>query len=80
MLKCNEVSGLVSTDEVDDLGLMKRLEFKMHIMMCVHCRRYVQQIKSLGLGARRWAIGCEAEPLQLKRMEKQVLEEVKGQE
>ena len=80
MLKCNQVSGLVSTDEVDDLGLMKRFEFKMHLLMCVHCRRYVQQIKSLGLGARNWATGCEAEPQQLKRMEENVLEEVKGKE
>lgn len=78
MLKCNQVSGLVSTDEVDDLSLMKKLEFKMHLWMCGHCRRYVQQIKSLGLGARHWATGCEAEPQQLKRMEEHVLEEVKG--
>ncbi len=80
MLKCKEVSGLVSTDEVAELGFMKKLEFKMHIMMCGHCRRYVQQIKSLGIGARNWATGCEADPQQLKRMEDHVLEEVKGKE
>lgn len=78
MLKCNQVSQLVSTDEVQELGFMKKLEFKMHIMMCVHCKRYVQQIKSLGTGARHWATGCEAEPQQLRRMEEKVLEEVKG--
>ena len=52
LLKCNQVSRLVTTDQVEDLGLMKKLEFQMHLFMCVHCKRYVQQIRSLGRGAR----------------------------
>lgn len=79
MLKCKEVSGLAAADDVAELSLMKRLEFKMHLIMCVHCRRYVQQIKSLGRGARDWASENEAEPQQLRRMEEKVLDEIKGQ-
>ena len=78
MLKCKEVSQLVSTDTVEEMSFMKKLEFKMHLLMCVHCTRYVQQIKSLGTGARRWATGREADAQQLRRMEENVLEEVKG--
>lgn len=78
MLKCNKVSKLVSTDEVAELGFMRKMEFKMHLLMCVHCKRYVQQIKSLGQGVRHLASTCEAEPEQLKRMEDQVLEDVNG--
>lgn len=80
MLKCKEVSQLVSTDAVEEMGFMKKVEFKMHLMMCGHCLRYVRQIKALGLGARNWAAGCEAEPQQLERMEGKVLQEVKGQD
>ncbi len=70
MLKCNQVSQLVSSGEVTELGFLKRMELKMHLFMCGHCRRYVAQIRAIGSGARYLARQEEADEGQLERMEK----------
>jgi len=72
VLKCNRVSQLVSTGELTELGFMKKMELKMHVFMCVHCKRYVNQIQAIGRGARDMAGGREAEPEQIVRMEKEI--------
>jgi len=75
MLKCNQVSRIVSTDDYQELGFMKKVEFKLHLMMCSHCQRYVQQIKSLGKVSRENAKELEASEEQLVRMETRIREE-----
>ncbi len=78
MLNCHQVSKLVSTDQVQDLGMMKKLEYHMHLFICVHCKRYVQQIRSIGRGARDNVTHLEADAQQLQRMENRVLKDVRG--
>ena len=73
MLKCREFTGLVTTGEMENAGWMKKLEIRLHLMMCVHCRRYLAQIQAIGLGARFLVQGKQADPEQLKRMEEEVL-------
>ena len=72
MLKCNQVSHLVSTGEVAELGFMKKMELRMHLFMCGHCRRYVAQIQALGRVARDMARRGDAQPDQLEHMEKTI--------
>ncbi len=73
MLKCKEVSHIVAEDL--DLGFWGRLQLKMHLLMCVHCRRYTDQIRRLGLGARRQ---LDETPTgeQAKRMEDCILDRI----
>jgi len=78
MLKCKEVSRLVTADLVGGLGFMKKLELRMHLLMCIHCRRYVEQIKAIGRGARRLLVGKSADSEQLKRMEKEIVDQCCG--
>ncbi len=78
MLKCNQVSRIVSTDDYLELGFMKKMEFKLHLMMCSHCLRYVNQIKSLGSVSREKAQALEASEEQLVRMEGKIREDVGG--
>jgi anti-sigma factor ChrR (cupin superfamily) len=73
MLKCRELSSLVSTGELENAGWMKRLEIRMHVMMCGHCRRYLAQMRALGLGARHLIRGKQADPEQLERMKQEVI-------
>lgn len=80
MLKCNQVSRIVSTDDYQELGFMKKVEFKMHLMMCSHCKRYVDQIKSMGTVGRELARSLEADEEQLVRMEEKIREDVGGTE
>ena len=80
MLKCKEVSLLVSSDDLSNAGFMKKLEVRMHLMMCKHCARYFEQMKSVGKGARDLAQNQEAAPEQIERMEKNIIEEVREQD
>ena len=52
MLRCHEVTHLVASDAVVRAGLFRRLELRMHLLMCRHCRNYVRQIAVIGAGAR----------------------------
>jgi len=83
MLKCREVSKLVATDAVGELGFMRRLELRMHVLMCRHCHRYLQQIRTLGQGARELADRDASSPERLQEIEEEILEQVRddpGQE
>ncbi len=80
MLKCKEVSALVSSDNLDNAGFMKKMEVRMHLLMCKHCSRYFDQIKSVGQGAKDMAHGQEADSEQIERMEKNILDEVRDQD
>jgi hypothetical protein len=76
MLKCNQVTRLVAAEEYQELGVMKKMEFRLHLMMCSHCHRYVDQIKRLGSGARQRAKSLMADDEQLVRMEKNIQEDL----
>jgi len=76
MLKCKEVSMLVSSDSLNEAGFMKKLEVRMHLMMCRHCSRYFDQMKSVGQGAKHLAHNQKAGPEQIERMEKNILDEI----
>jgi len=52
MMKCREVSGLVSTGDVEAAPLRTRLNVWLHIAMCRHCRRFQRQLEQLRRGAR----------------------------
>lgn len=77
MLKCKEVSSLVSSDDLVGAGFMKKLEVRMHILMCKHCARYFDQIKSVGQGAKNLAHNQEANSEQIERMENHILDVVR---
>ncbi|NCQ34461.1 anti-sigma factor [bacterium] len=77
MLKCKEVSHIVSEDL--PLGLWGRMMLKMHLLMCVHCRRYAAQIRSLGRGARR-ELDHRPSADQARRMEDRIVSGVKPDE
>jgi len=47
MLNCREVSRLVSKSMDARLPLHQRLAVRLHLLYCVWCRRYVEQIHFL---------------------------------
>lgn len=74
MLKCKQVSQMAATDQLEQQGFMMKLQLRMHLMMCRHCRTYVSQIKAIGRGARKLVSGREADPGQLQKMEDHIVE------
>ncbi len=72
MLKCREVTRIVATGEIEELTWMRRIEMRLHLMMCTHCREYLAQIFALGRGVRR-LFGLEEDPETLERLEREIM-------
>lgn len=45
MLSCKEVTEKADDYLENDLSLGSRIGFKLHLFMCVNCRRYISQIQ-----------------------------------
>jgi len=62
MMTCREVSTLVSTGELADAPMTRRLGARIHLAMCRHCRAFKRQIEAIGRAARDASLGFEREP------------------
>jgi len=47
MLKCREVPEEAEKLLGGELGWRQRMGLRLHLFMCVHCRRYVSQLRLL---------------------------------
>jgi len=52
MPTCREVTRAISTDELSEAGIGRRLTVRLHLLKCRYCRRYAAQIRALGDVAR----------------------------
>ena len=57
MLKCKEVTHLLSESQDRKLTLAERLQLKMHLAMCEGCTRYRQQLDFIRRACRAFAGG-----------------------
>lgn len=46
MLSCKDINENADAHIDGELSLKRRIEVAFHLLMCVHCKRYVQQLKS----------------------------------
>ena len=46
MMSCREVTELASQYVDRELPIAKRMAMRMHVTMCVHCRRFVRQLRA----------------------------------
>lgn len=47
MLKCRDIVENADALIDQELSFRRRLTVRMHLFMCVHCRRYVRQLRDL---------------------------------
>ena len=47
MLNCRQVTDKSSALVDGELGLRERMSIRLHLLMCVHCRRFNQQFRRL---------------------------------
>lgn len=52
MHSCREVARAVSSDELSELPLGRRLLMRWHLLMCRDCMRYSKQIEAIGRAVR----------------------------
>ncbi len=62
MLRCREVSRLVSQSMEHDLALRQRLQVWMHLAMCRFCAGFARQLRLLRRAAREHPERLLAEP------------------
>jgi hypothetical protein len=64
MLSCKEVTRLVASEALERETWARRVQVRLHLLYCVHCRRYVRELKLLARAARR-----SIEPMEPDRIE-----------
>ena len=57
MLSCREVTQLVAGEQLARARLGTRVSLRLHLLMCRHCRRYIEQLRRIGQVARDLALG-----------------------
>ena len=74
MPNCRELTRMLACDELVEAGWSQRLEGRVHLLMCRHCRRYAAQLGALGAWARRsW--GAKAEDAErLEQLQGRILQ------
>lgn len=61
MMRCKEVSTLMSTGSLDDASWRVRLAVRLHLSMCRHCRAFKRQLEALATAARTLSASRETE-------------------
>ncbi|MEO1085131.1 MAG: hypothetical protein AAFY88_12900 [Acidobacteriota bacterium] len=75
---CRELADGVASGDVEDLGWLNRLRHRIHGWLCPPCRRYAQQVSSIGDLARDHAADVEPEPCDADAMRRRCLEQLKA--
>ena len=52
MMTCKDVSTLISTGQLEEASLGRRLAVRFHLAMCRHCRAFKRQLDLLARAAR----------------------------
>ena len=53
MYRCSEVVRLISSDEYLTVGLLKKLQIRLHLAMCENCSKYVRHLRALAAAVRK---------------------------
>lgn len=73
MPTCREVTRTVASGSLGEASFLQRIGFRMHVMMCRHCRRYARQIRALGMAARELLTRPSGERESFERLRKALL-------
>lgn len=73
MITCKEVARSIAGDDLEGAGPWHRLRVRLHLLMCRHCRRYAEQMRSLGAAARALFRTAEESGEDLERLERSIL-------
>ncbi|HAZ14682.1 MAG: hypothetical protein A2X86_12550 [Bdellovibrionales bacterium GWA2_49_15] len=76
MLSCKEIVRSLSSDE--DLSWGKKLELKMHLMMCKYCSQYATQLQWMKTGFKQvFQRITRIEKAKIIHFENEILKELK---
>ena len=62
MISCKNVAKLLLSGQTEGQSWWKRLEVRLHLVMCKFCSRLARQLKQLRSGARQMSGQDQADP------------------
>lgn len=77
MISCRNVAELLTSDELAAQSRWKRMEVRLHLLMCEYCSRLARQIEQLSAAARRLGGSTEDRDPDL---EKRIIHKLSGSE
>lgn len=84
MLRCKDVTRLLAAESVPEADWVVRLGVWLHLRMCKYCRRYAEQLRTIGNVARELlggqAMGILENQELLDRLERELLRAGTGRE
>ncbi len=78
MQSCREVSYLIASDGLEHVGWPTRLQTRLHILFCKHCRRYAAQLATIGRIGREALSADAADPKTVQRLEESIMDYAVG--
>ena len=73
MLNCQEVHRIAAEDIGEPKSLMRRIELKLHLMMCGKCSRYIDQLRAIGNSVRELCAPRPGDDETVARIEREVM-------
>ena len=55
VMHCREIAAILDSDQFQQLSWVNRIQVRVHLWVCWHCRVLVRQIQMLGRAARKRA-------------------------
>ena len=74
---CRGISAMIARGELEEASVPVRAWVWLHLLYCLHCRRYLKQIRLLALAARAWSQGL-ADLARLKAFEERLVDRLSG--
>lgn len=77
MLACKEIVEIVASNQ--ELTFVKKVELKFHLLMCKHCKSYVEQLKTMNSQYKKvFKKITETNEDHVHQLEDQVIEHIKN--
>ncbi len=74
MLKCKQISERASEYIDGNMSMGQRFQFRLHLMMCQHCQRFVKNFNTGIVMIQRLRKVPECRPEQLEAVQKRIQE------
>jgi hypothetical protein len=76
MLSCRDVTQRISGDDGASDGLWTRIQLRMHLLVCRHCRRYERQMRAITRAAHELSRQTAPASESIARLRNRILEGV----
>ena len=78
MQNCREVAYLIASDGLEHTAWPTRLQTRLHLLYCKHCRRYAKDLAMIGRIVREAWSTDSADPKTVQRLEGSIMDYASG--